>query len=392
VNSDKPASSAPVLSACDISVLAAPGVRQLNPYLPGKPISELEREYGVSNIIKLASNENPLGTSPAALAAMATELSKLSLYPDGGGFELKRALSLHHDCDPSGITLGNGSNDVLVLIAEAFLQPGLEAIYSQYCFAVYPIAVEAAGAKGKMSLALPADSAQALGHDLSAMSELIGPQTRIIFIANPNNPTGSWVGNDDLHAFISRVPRDVLLVIDEAYFEYSRPLELPDATQWLSDYPNLIVTRTFSKVYGLAGIRVGYSLSSPDIADMLNRIRQPFNVNSLALTGAVAALADDEFVKRSVATNSAGLQQLQDGLRDLGLCGIPSAGNFILADFRQASGPVYEALLKAGIIVRPVANYGLPNHLRITVGSASQNEKLLDELAIILPAGQNSSV
>jgi histidinol-phosphate aminotransferase len=363
--------------ACDILELAAPGVRRLHPYQPGKPISELEREYGVSNSVKLASNENPLGPSPAAISAMQQELNELALYPDGGGFALKQALSARHGLAPECITLGNGSNDVLVLLAEAFLTPGLEAVYSEHCFAVYPIAVQAVGATARVAPPRGTDSSQPLGHDLEAMLRLVGPATRMVFIANPNNPTGTWLGGEELRAFLHALPPTVLVVIDEAYHEYSLGLGVPDASQWLQEFPGLVVTRTFSKVYGLAGIRIGYCLSSPPVADMLNRIRQPFNVNSLALTGAVAALADRDFIERSVSLNREGLAQLEEGLGSLGLQTIPSAGNFVLVDLARPSGPVYEFLLRRGVIVRPVGNYGLPNHLRITVGTAGQNEQVL---------------
>ncbi len=362
---------------CDLMELAAPGVRQLHPYLPGKPISELERECGVSNIIKLASNENPLGPSPLALEAMRGELDELALYPDGGGFALKRALAQYHHLAPQRITLGNGSNDVLVLMAEAFLTPGLEAVYSQYCFAVYPIAVEATGATARIAPALPLCAQQPLGHDLGAMNALVGADTRIVFIANPNNPTGTWLESEALHAFIAALPSHVLVVVDEAYHEYSQSMGVPDASAWLDEFPNLVVTRTFSKAYGLAGIRVGYSLSSVDIAGILNRIRQPFNVNSLALAGAEAALADQKFIKTSVALNTAGVSQLQSGLQALGIGSIPSAANFLLADMGRPAGPLDEALLRRGIIVRLVGNYGLSQHLRITVGTSEQNQAFL---------------
>ncbi len=360
--------------------MAAPGVRRLHPYQPGKPIDELEREYGVSDIIKLASNENPLGSSPLAIRAMEGELADLWLYPDGSGFVLREALARHHGLDPDCITLGNGSNDVLVLLAEAFLTPEHEAVYSQYCFAVYPIACQAAGAVGRCAPALPQDGGQPLGHDLAALRERVGERTRLVFIANPNNPTGTWLGEAELRAFIDSLPDHVLVVVDEAYHEYSKPMGVPDATLWLADCPRLIVTRTFSKAYGLAGIRVGYALSHPEVAGMLNRVRQPFNVNNLALSGAAAALGDREFIDRSVAANAAGLEQLADGLRRRGITVAPSAANFLLADMQRESGPVYEALLQRGIIVRPVGNYGLPNHLRITIGTGTQNAALLDAL------------
>ncbi len=262
---------------------AVAGVQGLKPYQPGKPIAELEREYGVSNIIKLASNENPLGPGAKALEVISKALPELARYPDGSGFELKLALAKRHDVDPACITLGNGSNDVLVLLAEAFLNEGLEAIYSQYSFAVYMLAVKATGATAKVAPARKDHEDQPLGHDLDAMALLITDRTRLVFIANPNNPTGTWLSVGQLQDFMGKVPPDVIVVVDEAYFEYVQLPEYPDCISWLDRYPNLVVTRTFSKVFGLAGIRVGYSVSGPDIADVLNRIRQPFNVNSLAL-------------------------------------------------------------------------------------------------------------
>jgi histidinol-phosphate aminotransferase len=371
-------------SSCDQFGLAAPGVQKLQPYQPGKPISELEREYGVSEIIKLASNENPLGFSRAALRAMERELRELAFYPDGGGFSLKTALAGHHSIDPACITLGNGSNDVLVLLAEAFLAPGLEAVFSNYCFAVYPLASLATGATPRIAPALSMESAQPLGHDLTAMHSLIGTDTRLVFIANPNNPTGTWLEAGALYEFVSSVPDTVLVIVDEAYHEYSQNLGVPDATSWLEEFPNLVVTRTFSKAYGLAGIRVGYSLSSPQVANLLNRVRQPFNVNSIAMAGAQAAIGDQAFIDASVTSNTRGIRQLTQGLEALGFEVTPSAANFVLADMGQPTGPVYKALLQRGIIVRPVGNYGLPNHLRITAGTAEQNDLLLrayDELA-----------
>lgn len=371
----------------DIASLVAPGVRQLKPYLPGKPISELEREHGVSESIKLASNENPLGASPAAVAAIRDGIDGLALYPDGGGFSLKSALSKKHGIPAQAITLGNGSNDVLVLLAEAFLTPGTNAVYSQYCFAVYPIAVEATGAQARVAPALSPGSSQPLGHDLAAMKARVDADTRLVFIANPNNPTGTWLENDELREFISALPDHVLVVVDEAYREYAEPLGIADTTAWLDQFPRLVVTRTFSKAYGLAGIRVGYSLSSCEIAGYMNRIRQPFNVNSLALAGAEAALQDESFIESSVALNSEGIGHLTTGMNGLGLGVIPSAGNFLLVDIGRAAAPVYEALLRRGIIVRPVGNYGLPNHLRITVGTRQQNQKLLAGLAEVLKGG-----
>jgi histidinol-phosphate aminotransferase len=373
--------------ACDPTRWAAAGVRELQPYLPGKPISELEREYGVRDIIKLASNENPLGAHPAALEAMRAELPNLALYPEGG-FALVQALARRHDTDPACITLGNGSNDNLVLLAETFLQPGAEAVYSQYCFAVYPIAVQATGATARVASANPAGHEQALGHDLDAMRKLINEHTRIVFIANPNNPTGNWLHANELLGFLEDVPADTIVVVDEAYHEYAAPLGLPDASGWLSRFPNLVVTRTFSKAYGMAGIRLGYSLSSPEVAGLLNRVRQPFNVNSLAMVGAGAALMDHSFIDQSVQVNSTGLAQLGKGLGELGVAYTPSAGNFLLVDMARPAGEVFEALLRRSIIVRPVANYGLDRHLRITVGTRDQNQRLLAALGEILESHQ----
>lgn len=361
--------------------LAVPGVRSLQPYQPGKPISELEREHGVSDIIKLASNENPLGASPAALRAIKAGLGELALYPDGGGFALKQVLAEKHGVPPDWITLGNGSNDVLVLLAEAFLVPGREAVYSEYCFAVYPIAVQATGATPRVAPALNAESDQPLGHDLDAMRARINKDTRMVFIANPNNPTGTWLEQGALRAFLAAVPEHVIVVVDEAYHEYAIELGVPDASEWLGDFPNLVVTRTFSKAFGLAGVRVGYGLSSPQIADILNRIRQPFNVNSLALVGAAAAVGDTDFIRHAVELNRAGVAQLREGLEALGVSTGPAAANFVLVDMGQPAGPVYEYLLGQGIIVRPIGNYGLPDHLRMTVGTAAQNRHLLSCLA-----------
>ncbi|GJM09537.1 MAG: histidinol-phosphate aminotransferase 2 [Lysobacteraceae bacterium] len=361
--------------------LAAKGLHPLKPYAPGKPISELEREYGVSDIIKLASNENPLGPSPKAVAAMQKEMLELALYPDGNGFDLKSTLAEHLGVSVPQITLGNGSNDVLVLLAEAFLTPEHNAVYSQYAFAVYPLAIQAVGAGHKVAAARPADDAMPLGHDLNALADQINDKTRLIFIANPNNPTGTWLDMAELKAFVANAPDHALVIIDEAYYEYSGDQGAPTAIDWLDDFPNLVVTRTFSKAFGLAGLRVGYSVSHPDVADLLNRIRQPFNVNNLALVGAAAAMGDEDFLQASRALNSAGLVQLSNGLAELGLEVIPSQGNFLLVDMAQDAMPLYEALLHGGVIVRPVGPYGLPNHLRISIGTEAQNARVLQTLA-----------
>ncbi len=368
----------------DYSELAVPGVRELMPYTPGKPISELEREYGVSDSIKLASNENPLGASPKALAAIAGELDDLWLYPDANGFELKQALAARHAVDPACITLGNGSNDVLVFLAQAFLQPGLEAVFSQYCFAVYPIATQMVGATAQVAPALPRDHAMPLGHDLRALYQRVGPETRLVFVANPNNPTGTWLDGQRLKDFVGSLPGHVICVVDEAYTEYAEGDRLGDASTWLEEFPNLVVTRTFSKAYGLAGLRIGYALSNPGIADLLNRVRPAFNVNALALTAARAALDDHDFIARSRTINAEGMKLLRSGLEAMGAGVIPSAANFVLAEFETSGDELNEKLLRKGVIVRPVGNYGLDNYLRITIGTPAQNERVLAALRQVL--------
>lgn len=364
--------------------LANPSISGLSPYQPGKPIDELERELGLNNIIKLASNENPLGPSKKVLAAVDKAAADTALYPDGNGFYLKQALAEKLAVSSESITLGNGSNDVLELIARVFLDTGKEAIYSEYAFVVYPIATQASGATARVSKALPEDSSQPLGHDLAAMAALINEKTSVIFIANPNNPTGTWLKKDELKNFLEQVPKNVMVVLDEAYGEYITEPDYPNSLEWLEAYPNLIITRTFSKAYGLAGFRVGYSISHPDVADLLNRVRMPFNVNSLGLIAAQAALADEAYIAESCRLNKLGLQQLSKGFEQLNLKYIPSVGNFISVDMGQDAMPIYNALLQQGIIVRPIAGYKMPHYLRVSVGLANQNAALLEALKKVL--------
>ncbi len=370
----------------DPGQLAVECVRTLAPYVPGKPIEELERELGIRDIIKLASNENPFGPSPRALAAMHATLADAWLYPDGSGHALKHRLAAKLGVTVQQITLGNGSNDLLVLLAEAFLKPGLEAVYSQYAFAVYPIAVQATGATGVVAPALPADSAMPLGHDLDAMRRAITPRTRIVFVANPNNPTGTFVGAAELRRFVAEVPAHALVALDEAYFEYAGGLDLQDGIRWLDEFPNLVVLRTFSKAYGLAGLRVGYAVSHPSVAGMLNRVRQAFNVSSVALAGAAAALEDDAHVRAAVQVAVAERTRVAQALERLGTRVLPSAGNFLLLHAGPGAARHFEALLRAGVIVRPVANYGLPEHLRVTLGTVSQNDRFISAWQRILIA------
>jgi len=367
---------------CD---LAVPGVRELQPYQPGKPIDELQRELGLGEVIKLASNENPLGPGPMALAAIQKGLTDLARYPDGNGFILKRALCDKFGVELNQVTLGNGSNDILELVARTFVQPGQEVIFSQHAFAVYPIATQAVGGK---AVIVPAKN---WGNDLDAMLQAINPNTRVLFIANPNNPTGTWLSRNELTRFLDQVPPHVVVVLDEAYFEYANHpamqiADYPDGTQLLSRYPNLLVSRTFSKAYGLAGLRVGYAFSHPQIADLLNRVRQPFNANSLALLAATVALDDLDHLENSATINASGMQQMIDAFRQMGLSFIPSAGNFISVDMGETAQPIYQALLKLGIIVRPVANYEMPQHLRITIGTERENTRCLAALREVLSA------
>lgn len=367
-----------------VEELANAHVCRLSPYLPGKPISELQRELGITNIVKLASNENPLGLGAKASKAILGGLDQLHLYPDGGGFELKAALAEKLGVEPTQITLGNGSNDVLELVARAFLSAGTAAVFSEHAFAVYSIVTQAAGARSQVAKAHDGRKGPRYGHDLEAMANLIDDETRLVFIANPNNPTGTYLRKDELQAFLRQVSQRVLVVVDEAYFEYVEAEDYPDSLNWLVEYPNLLVTRTFSKAYGLAGLRVGYAVSSEAIADLLNRVRQPFNVNTLGLLAAAAALADDEHLRRSVALNRQGLELLAEAFEARGLAFIPSVGNFVTVDMGRPAAPLYEALLREGVIVRPVANYGLPHHLRVTVGTAEENAIFLGALDRVL--------
>lgn len=364
---------------------ATPGVAGLHPYQAGKPIEELERELGIDNIIKLASNENPLGPSTKAIAAMQAELADVWLYPDGNGFALKEKLAVLHGVAMNSITLGNGSSEPLEFVVRAFVQPGDEVLFSEHSFAIYPIVTQAVGGVG---VAAPA---REWGYDLEALRQKISDRTRVIFIANPNNPTGTWLDGEALERFIAAVPQHIVVVVDEAYYDYaSHPATgaagYPNAIDWVAKYPNLMVTRTFSKSYALAGLRVGYAISHPQVADLMNRVRPPFNVNNLAMAAAVAALDDAEHLQASVEMNAAGLKQLCAAFKEMGLEYIPSVGNFVSVDVAREAGPVYQALLHEGVIVRPVANYGMPTHLRVTVGRPEENERFITALQKVLAA------
>ena len=358
-----------------IASLAPDYIRAIMAYQPGKPISELAREMGIpeESIVKLASNENPLGMSARARDAAIAAIGEVPRYPDGGAFALKKALCERFGVKPEQLVIGNGSNDILELASQAFLAPGLSAVYSRHAFAVYPLATNARGARG-IEVA-----AKNFGHDLDAMAAAIEPQTRVVFIANPNNPTGTFVPGAELEAFLAKVPRHVLVVLDEAYTEYLAPEQRYDSIAWLARFPNLLVSRTFSKAYGLAGLRVGYGIAHPEVADLMNRVRQPFNVSSVALAAAEAALGDDEFLARSAELNRRGMTQLVAAFRELGLEWIPSAGNFVTFKVGDAIG-VNQALLRQGVIVRPIAAYGMPHWLRVSIGLPEENARFIEAL------------
>lgn len=348
-------------------------IRTMSPYPPGKPITALAREMGipVERIVKLASNENPLGMSRLARAAVERELSGLARYPDQ--FDLIQAIAERHGLPTDRIILGNGSNDLLDYVARVFLAPGQSSVFSQYAFAVYPLATQGVGAA---SIVVPAHN---FGHDLTAMRAAIQPNTRVVWIANPNNPTGTYLSATEIRAFLATVPADVIVVLDEAYNEYLPPALRGDSNttrEWLDAYPNLIITRTFSKVYGLAGLRIGYALAAHEIIDLLNRLRQPFNVNNLALAAAQAALEDHLFLGESYELNQQGLAQIVAGLKRLGYSHIPAHGNFVTFAVEDAA-TVNQRLLQQGIIVRPLGNYAMPKHLRVTIGLESENARFL---------------
>jgi histidinol-phosphate aminotransferase len=347
-------------------------VRALAPYQAGKPIAEVAREFGLdeAKIVKLASNENPLGMPESAKQAMQKAVADLGRYPDANGFELKAAVSAKYDVPPEWVTLGNGSNDILELAAHALVQPGQSIVYAQYSFTVYPLATKAVGAR---AIEVPARN---FGHDLTAMAQAISSDTKLVFIANPNNPTGTFVAAQEIEAFLESVPPQVVVVLDEAYNEYLAPELQYDSIAWVRKYPNLLVSRTLSKAYGLAGLRIGLGIAQPVLTDLLNRIRQPFNVNSLAQAAAIAALNDREFLEKSAKLNAEGYRQLTQAFDAMDLEYVPSYGNFVLVRVGSDDGAgarVNLALLKQGIIVRPVANYGLPQWLRISIGLPEEN-------------------
>ena len=359
--------------------LAPSHIRAIAPYQGGKPIAELAREMGLNeaDIVKLASNENPLGISPKAQVAIEDAIDDIARYPDGNSFALRVAVSQKFGIAENQIVFGNGSNDILELAARAYLQADDEAIYSQHAFAVYPLVTQAVGATG---IVVPANN---YAHNLDGFLKAVTPKTKLIFIANPNNPTGTLINKAALRAFIHVVPASILIVLDEAYDEYLNTETKSEAISWLSEFDNLIISRTFSKAYGLAGLRIGFGLMHAQVADMLNRVRQPFNVNSIAQAAAVASLADDDFVARSYALNQAGMAQITLGLAQLGLDYIPSHANFVSFKVEDAA-EVNKKLLQNGVIVRPIANYEMPDYLRVSIGLFNENARFLEVLKNIL--------
>ena len=352
-------------------------IRKLVPYQPGKPIEEVEREYGIANSIKLASNENPLGPSPKAVQAMRDKLEQLHLYPDGDCFYLKSALANKLGIDAERLIFGNGSNELLELAVRTFMRPGDEAVMAQQAFVVYQLVVQASGGMGKI---VPLRN---FAHDLVAMGDAIGPKTRIVFLGNPNNPTGTIYRRDEWERFLQRVSPDVLIVVDEAYFEYVRDPDYPDSLKYHDHGKTLLTLRTFSKLYGLAGLRIGYGLASKEIAGLLHRVRQPFNVNAVAQWAALAALEDHDHVSRSLTVNRQGMEYLSKEVAQLGLEQVPSQANFILLRVGSGNG-VYRQLLAQGIIVRPMAAYELPEYVRVTVGTMEENQKFIDGLKKVI--------
>jgi histidinol-phosphate aminotransferase len=358
-------------------------IRAIAPYQAGKPIAEVAREFGLNeaNIIKLASNENPFGVPESARQAMAAAVAELGRYPDANGFDLKGALSKRYDVPADWITLGNGSNDILEIAAHALVERGQSIVYSQYSFAIYALATQGVGAQHIVA------PAKAYGHDLPAMLAAIRDDTRLVFIANPNNPTGTFIPAAEIDAFLAKVPSHVVVVLDEAYNEFLAQQDQFESAEWVKKYPNLLVSRTFSKAYGLAGLRVGFAIAQPALTDLLNRVRQPFNVNSLAQAAAIAALNDKDFVQKGAENNTAGYQQYVAAFDKLGLEYVPSYGNFVLVKVGDDAGAgtrVNLSLLKQGVIVRPVGGYGLPEWLRVSIGLPEENEAFIEALTIAL--------
>jgi histidinol-phosphate aminotransferase len=362
----------------DITSLVPEHIRTLIPYVPGKPIEELERELGIKDSIKLASNENPIGPSPKALEAISRMLHDIHRYPEGSGFYLKQKLAQKHRVSPDQIILGNGSNEAIEILMRTFLQPGDEAVISKHAFVVYPLVLQAIGGKG---IFVPMKN---YTHDVLAMAAAITPKTKMVFIANPNNPTGTMVGQELFDKFMNSIPERVIVAIDEAYDEYVEAPDYPDSLKYLREGRQVVIFKTFSKIYGLAGLRIGYGIAPEEFVEVMNRVREPFNVNSVAQAAALAAIDDREHVEKCREINRLGKQYLYKKFEEMGLSYVPSEANFILLDVGQDAGPIYEKLLRYGVIVRPVKGYGFPNHLRVTIGTEQENERFIEALKKVL--------
>lgn len=351
-----------------------PDIEQLVPYSPGKPLDELERELGIHHAVKLASNENPLGPSPRALAVLHDVAKTLNRYPDGGAHHLIRALADRWKVGANQIVVGNGSDEIIGLLVKAFLSPGDEAIMADHTFMMYKLAVTAGHG---VSIEIPLVNWR---HDLASMVKAITPRTKLVFVCNPNNPTGTMVTKDEVAHLMAQLPDHVIVVFDEAYHEYVRDPEYPDTLQYVLSQRNAIVLRTFSKIYGLAGLRIGYGLTTPTIVNYLNRVRPPFNTNSLAQHAAVAAMADDEHLSRSRTLNASEMQVVENGLRKLGIEPIPSQANFLYFDTHQDGRQIFDQLLREGVIVRHIRG----SMLRVTIGRPEENRRFLDALRTVL--------
>lgn len=375
------------MSNLPLTANALAGVLSLKPYEPGMPVEELQRKLGVPHAVKLASNENPLGASSAVAQVLAAQAKgDLARYPDGSGFRLKAKLAELHDIEPERITLGNGSNDILEFLGRVFLGPGRGSMFSAHAFAVYPIVTRAQNAEAVIVPARAASDAMPLGHDLDAFAERLSDQTSLVFIANPNNPTGTWLAPEEIERFLAKVPPSTVVVLDEAYWDYMEAELRVDSRRLLDRYDNLVVTRTFSKAYGIASLRVGYGLSHPHVADLMNRVRQPFNNNSLALAAAEAALGDQVFVQQTVQLCRDEIARLVPELEGMGLKCLPTQANFLSIDFGRDAAPIHQGLLHKGIIVRPTASYAMPNYLRVTLGTRAENDQFMDALRQVLAA------
>ncbi len=357
-------------------ITVSDNIKNITPYVPGKPIEELERELGISGSIKLASNENPLGPSPKAMAAIKKAVEGLNRYPDGSGFYLSQALAKKFKVDLSQIILGNGSNELIELLVRTFVQPGDEVVSADPSFVVYKMITQAASG---VNVIVPCKD---MRHDLDAMAERITPKTKIVFIANPNNPTGTMNTLAEMDRFMGRVPDHVIVAVDEAYFEYVTHADYPDSLDYLKENKNVVALRTFSKIYGLAGLRIGYGITTAEIAELLNKVRQPFNTNTLGQIGALAALSDRKHVDKSVAVNNEGKQFLYKAFQRLGISFVPTETNFIMFETQLDGRDLYGGLLKTGVIVRPMGG----KRLRVTIGLPEENARFVAELEKIVKA------